>query len=145
MKKRLLKTMPHVPLLELKPELREQDEMSGDPDDPQYAVNDAEGNTMDDVDLNTQGTNEANSGEMEANTTFHNLEEHVGVKHGVMQRVKRFIFREKVNSRNNPAGRIRCMTTEDGTMRYGDDESSESDNEGDHHDGIPLVPRNKRQ
>ena len=33
---------------------------------------------------------------------------------------------------------------EDENMRYGDDESSESDNEGDRHDGIPLVRRNER-
>ena len=39
MTKRLLKTMPHVPLLELRPELREQDETSGDIDDPHDALN----------------------------------------------------------------------------------------------------------
>ena len=137
MKTRLLKTMPHVALLELKPELREQDDASGDHDDSN--------DTMDNVTLNTQRTDESNSGEMETNTTFHDLEEHVGVKDGVMQKVKRFIFRKKVNSRNIAAGRIRCMTTEDNNMRYGDDENSESDNEGDLHDGIPLVQRNKRK
>ena len=91
-------------------------------------------------------TDEANATEMEANTTFHDLEiVHTGVKYGLVQRVKRFISKRKVNRGNVAAGRIRCMTTEDDTMRYGDDESSESDNEADQHDGIPLVRRNKRK
>ena len=66
MKKRLLKAMPHVPILELRPELREQNEATGDSHDPQDAV--------DDTELNTDGTDEANTAEIEANTTFHNLE-----------------------------------------------------------------------
>ena len=78
---------------------------------------------------------------MEVNTTFHNLEEHVDAKYGVIQRVKRFMFRNKVNGRHNQAARITHGTVEDDNIRYGDDESSES--EGDQHDGIPLVRRNK--
>ena len=137
MKKRLLKAMPHVPILELRPELREQNEATCDPDYPQGNV--------DDVDLNAEATHEENTTEMEANTTFHDLEtEHTGAKYGLVKRIKRFISKRKVNSRHDPAGRITCMTTEDDTMRYGDDESSESDNALDQHDGIPLVPRNKR-
>ena len=80
---------------------------------------------------------------MEADTTFHDLEtEHTGRKNGLVQRVKRFIFTSQVKGRHNQAGRIRHGTVEDDNMRYGDDESSES--EGDQHDGIPLVRRNKR-
>ena len=136
MRKHLLKAMPNVPILELRPELREQNEASDDPDDPQ--------NTMDNVELNAEDTDEANAAEMEANTTFHDLQdERTGANNGLVQRFKRFISKKKVNCRNNPAGRIRCITTECGTMRYGDDENSESDNEADQHDGIPLVPRNK--
>ena len=59
----------------------------------------------------------------------------MGTKYGVIQKVKRFIFRKTVNGRNNAMD----------TIRHGDDESSESDNEGDQHDGIPLVRRNKRK
>ena len=136
MKKRLLKTMPHVPLLELRPELREQNETIDDPDEPQ--------DTVDNVGVNAQDIDEANAGNLEANTTFHNLEEHRSAKYGVMERLKRFIFRKKENYRHNPAGRITHGTTEDDNMRYGDDESSESDTEEDQHDGIPLVRRNKR-
>ena len=108
MKKRLLEAMPHVPLLELRPELREQDDAQGDPDDPQ--------DTMENVELDTQGIDEANTAEMEANTTFHNFEEQVDAKYGVIQRVKRLIFRKKVNGRHNPRGRIRHWTAEDDNM-----------------------------
>ena len=141
MKKRLLKAMPHIPILELRPELREQNEASDDPDDPQDAVDDAEGNTMDDVDLNAEGTDGANT----VNTTFHNLEaEHAGGNNGLVQRFKRFISKKKVNSENIAAGGTGIARAEDDTMRYGDDESSESDNETGQHDGIPLVRRSKR-
>ena len=86
MKKRLLKTMPHIPLLELRPKLREENETCDDPNDTLTQ--------QDATDPNSQSA-EAKAGDMEANTTFHDLEEHVGVKHGVMQRVKRFIFKKK--------------------------------------------------
>ena len=46
--------MPHVPILELRSELREQ----SDPEDPQ-----------DDTEVNTEGTDEANAAEMEGITT----------------------------------------------------------------------------
>ena len=80
-------------------------------------------------------TDEANATEMEANTTFHDLEEHMDAKYGVIRRVKRFIFRKSINDRNN---------AED-TIRHGDDGSSESDDEGDQHDRIPLVRRKKEK
>ena len=138
MKKRLLKAMPHVPILELRPELKEQNEVTDDPDDSQDAV--------DDADLNAEGTGEGNLTEMEGNTSFHDLEaEPTSGNNGLVQRVKRFISKRKVNGRNIAAGRTRLMRAEDNNMRYGDDESSESDNEGDPHDGIPLVRRNKRK
>ena len=78
--------MPHIPLLELKPELREQNEARDDPDHPQTQ--------QDATDPNSQSV-EAETIDMEANTTFQDLKEHVGVKHGVMQRVKRFLFKKK--------------------------------------------------
>ena len=137
MTKRLLKKMPRVPLLELRPELREQNEVGDDPDDPQ--------DTVDDGDLNTEGTDEAYAAEREANTIFHDLRaEPAGAKYGLVQRVKRFISKRKVNRGNIGVGRTGLIRNKDDTMRYGDDESSESDNEGDQHDGIPLVGRNKR-
>ena len=137
MKKRLLKAMPHVPILELRPELREQTEVTNDPDDPQEAA--------DDTELNTEGCDEANAAEIEANTTFHDLEaEHTGRNNGLVQRVKRFISKRKANGGNIAAGRT-GIAVEDNNMRYGDDESSESENEGNQHDGIPLVRRNKRK
>ena len=127
--------MPHVPILELRPELREQNEATGDPDDPQ-----------DNTEVNTEGTDEANAAEMEDNTTCHDLEaERTVGNNGLVQRVKRFISKRKVNGRRDAEGRTRLVTAEDGTTRYGDDESSESDNEADQHDGIPLVQRNKRK
>ena len=122
--------MPHVPLLELRPELREQDETSGD--------------ALNDLDLNAEDTEETNATEMEANTTFHDLRaERTGAKYRLVQRVKRFISNR--NGGNIAAGRTRLMRAEDNNMRYGDDESSESDNEAYPHDGIPLVRRNKRK
>ena len=134
MKKRLLKAMPHVPILELRPELREQNEASDDPDD-------AEGNIVDDVDLNAEGTDEANT----VNTTFHNLEaEGTGGNNGLVQRFKRFISKRKVNGGNIAVDRTELVGAENDVMRYGNDESSESDNEQDQNDGIPLVRRNKR-
>ena len=91
-------------------------------------------------------TDEATAAEMEANTTFHDLEtEHTGGNNGLVQRFKRFISKRKVNRGNSAAGRTGMVTAEDDTMQYGDDESSESDNEADLHDGIPLVRRNKRK
>ena len=136
MKKRLLKAMPHVPILELRPELREQNEATDDPDDPEDAVDNTELNT-------TQSTDEGNTAETEANTTFHDLEaKPTGAKFGLVQRIKRFISKRKANVGNIAAGRTGLVMTEDDTMRYGDDENSESDNEGDPHDGIPLVRRN---
>ena len=129
--------MPHVPLLELRPELREQNEANDENDNPQ--------DTVDDGDLNIKGSEEGNAAEMEANTTFHDFEpKPTGGNNGLVQRVKRFISMRKVNGRHDPEGRTRLVTAEDDNMQYGDDESSESDNEGDQHDGIPLVPRNKR-
>ena len=135
MKKHLLKAMPHVPILELRPELREQNEVTDDPDDQPEIVGDTE--------LNTQSTNEGNAAEVEANTTFHNFEaEHTGANVGLVQRVKKFISKRKANNGNIVAGRIGVVKVEDDNMVYGDDESSESDTEGD--DGIPLVRRSKR-
>ena len=137
MKKRLLKAMPHVPILELRPELREENEVTGHSDDPQDAV--------DDTELNTEGTNEANAGEMEANTTFHDFEaEQTYDKYGLVQRFKRYISKRKTNGGNIAVGRIGLIRAEDDTVHYGDDESSESDNAEDQEDGIPLVRRNKR-
>ena len=128
--------MPHVPLLELRPELREQNEANDENDNPQDTVDD---------DLNIEGSDEGNAAEMEANTTFHDFEaKPTGGNNGLVQRVKRFISMRKVNGRYDPEGRTRLVATEDDNMQYGDDESSESDNDGDQHDGIPLVPRNKR-
>ena len=57
-KKRLLKVMPHIPILELRPELREQNEVGDDIDDPQDGVENEESNA--------QGINEENDGEIEA-------------------------------------------------------------------------------
>ena len=90
-------------------------------------------------------TDEATVTEMEANTTFHDLEaEHTGGNNGVIHRVKRFISKRKVNRGNIAADRIGLLVgAEDDNMRFGDDESSES--EEDQHDGIPLVRRNKRK
>ena len=86
--------MPHVPILELRPELREQDEALNDPDDPQTG--------QDATDLNDQSTSEASAGETDTNTTVHNLEAKcTGAKYGVMQRVKKFIFRSRVVVKNN--------------------------------------------
>ena len=137
MKKRLLKAMPHIPILELRPELKERNELTDDPDERQ--------DNVDDVDSIAEATHEENTTEMEANTTFHDLRaEHTGGNNGLIQRVKRFISKRKVNGGHGPAGRIRCVTNEIDNMRYGDDESSESDNALDQHDGIPLLPRNKR-
>ena len=126
--------MPHIPLLELRPELREQNETPDNPDDPRDATG-----------ANNQSVDEADAGEMEANTTFHDLEaEHTGAKYGLVQKVKRFILKRTANGRNIAVGRNGLVTAEDNNMRYGDDESSESDTEEDQHDGIPLVRRNKR-
>ena len=136
MKKRLLKAMPHVPILELRPELKEQNEVTGDPDDSQDAV--------DDADLNAEGTGEGNLTEMEGNTSFHDLEaEPTSGNNGLVQRFKRFLSKRKVNRGNIGVGRTELLGAEDDVMHYGNDESSESDNEGDHHDVIPLVRRNK--
>ena len=126
MKKRLLKAMPHIPLLELRSELREVNETRDDPDDTK--------SQQDDTDYNDQSV-EAEAGDMEANASFQDLKEHVGVKHGVMQRVMRFLFKKKINS----------STTKDDSMSHGDDQSSESDNEEDLQDCILLVRRNKRK
>ena len=136
-KKRLLKAMPHIPLLELIPELQEQNETRDDPDDPQTQ--------QDATDPNSQSVDGADAAEMEGNTTFHDLEaEPTSGNNGLVQRVKRFISKRKVNRGNIAAGRTEVVTTENDDMRYGDDESSESENEADQHDGIPLIRRNKR-
>ena len=136
MKKRLLKAMPHIPIVELRPELPEQDEENDDSDDP--------GIPQDTTDQNNQSSNGANTEETEANTTFHDLEVHMAAKYGLLQRVKRFVFWKKgrVRSRKYAAVRSGLVTPEDDNFRYGDDESS--DNEGDLQDEIPLVRRNYR-
>ena len=129
--------MPHIPILELRPELQEQNETPGDPDDPQDAV--------DNTEVNTEGSDETNTAEVEANTTFHNIEAaHTGANNGLIKRVKRFISKRKVNRRNIAVDRTGLMRAEDNNMPYGDDESSETDNEEDQQDGVPLVRRNKR-
>ena len=93
MKKRLLKTMPHVPLLQLRPEIRQHTEAQGDPGDTE--------DTADDVELNNESIEDANPGGMETNTTFHDFGEHSSVKHGKIQMIKRFIFRKKVNGQQD--------------------------------------------
>ena len=123
--------MPHIPLLQLRPELREQEEALNDPDDLQAELDTAYDNV--------QHHDGANADEMEANTTFHHLE--TEPSGGLVERVKRFVSKIKVNRVNNAARRTRYVMAEDDNMRYGDYESSESDNEGDLQDGIPLVRR----
>ena len=111
--------MPHVPLLKLRPELQEQEVVSDDPDDSQT---------------------EQERIDIQANTTFHDLEtERPGTNNGLVQRIKRFI----IGIHNRPT-RSRRATTEGSNMYYGDDESSESDDELNAQDGIPLVRRNIR-
>ena len=88
MKKRLLKAMPHVPILELRPELREQH------------------NAVDDNELNPHGIDDANGAEMEANTTFHDLEaKPTGGYNGLVQMIKRFISKKKANGGNIRVGK----------------------------------------
>ena len=125
-------------MFKLRPELREQNEALNDPDDPQTVATAA--------DDNGRSIGETDGGEIEANTTFHDLTiECTGANYGIVQRVKRFVSKIKVNSRNIAAGRIRNVTTEDNDLRYGDDESSESDNEEDLRDVVPLIRRNRRK
>ena len=107
-------------------ELREVNETRDDPDDTLTQ--------QDATDPNSQSA-KAEAGDMEANTTFHDLKQHVGVKHWVMQREKRFIFKKKIDS----------SRAKDDNMSHGDDQSSESDNEEDLQDGIRLVRRSKRK
>ena len=65
------------------------------------------------------------SAEIEANTTFHNLEvEHTGGNNGSVQRIKRFMSRKKAKGRNNAAGRTGLVRAEDDNMRYGEDEAA---------------------
>ena len=45
----------------------------------------------------------------------------MGAKYGLVQRVKRFMSKVKVNSRNNAVGRIRLVTAES-PMCYSDNE-----------------------
>ena len=120
MQKRLLKAMPHVPILEMRPELREQNEATDDPDDPHDAV--------DDTEVNTQATDEANTAEMETDTTFHNLEtECAGRNNGLVERVKRFISKRKANRGNRAVDRIELVMNENDNMGYGDDADDPQD------------------
>ena len=120
MQKRLLKAMPHVPILEMRPELREQNEATCDPDDPQDAV--------DDTEVNTQATDEASTAEMETDTTFRNLEtECKGRNYGLVERVKRFISKRKANRGNRAVDRIELVMNENDNMGYGDDADDPQD------------------
>ena len=70
MKKRLCKSMPHVPLLKLRPELENQEEADDDPDDPATAQDTAAHNAP---------TNEgANASVVEEYSTFQDIEQLVG-------------------------------------------------------------------
>ena len=114
--------MPHVPLLEIRPELREQDEALDDPEDPE---------TEQDTNHNNgQSTDEADAGEMETYTTFQNLAAKcAGAKCGVMQRVKRFIFRSRQEVGNN-TGRIRSNDdSDDSESKYDTDEENGQSND----------------
>ena len=71
MKKRLLKAMPHVPLLELRPELREQDDAHSNTDS---------GVAADPVESNNEGIKEVNDGGIETRTTFRDLKENTDVE-----------------------------------------------------------------
>ena len=85
-------------MFELRPELREQNEALNDPDDPQTE--------QDAADDNGRSIDETNAGEIEANTTFHDLEtERRGAQDGVVRRFRRFIFKTKVNDGNIQTGR----------------------------------------
>ena len=126
MQERLLKVMPCVKILKLRSELQEQNKPCDHTDGPQDVV--------DSVGLSAQSTNEANTGEIEDNTTFHYLDDRLVTKRGIAQKLKRIIFSTGICKscvKGNTEDRIGLVTTEDNSMHYGDDECSESDNEGD--------------
>ena len=124
-KKSLLKTMPHNRILELRPELQEQNEVGDDTDHQQ--------DTVDDTELSTEGNNGTDADEMEASTTFHDLEaEPTGEKYGIVDRVKRFMFRKRVNVANN-AGQVKSNNNPDdrGTEQDNADHNARSNDETD--------------
>ena len=67
MKKRLCKSMPHVPLLKLRPELEDKNEACDDP-----------GNRQNTGDQNGQSNYRTNAVEIEASSTFYNSEQPAG-------------------------------------------------------------------
>ena len=88
--------MPHIPILELRPELREQDGAADDLDDTETPE--------DRTDQNNQNSNGANAEETEANDIFH--EEPTAAQCGFMQRCKTFIFGKQINA---PQDRIQLV------------------------------------
>ena len=171
MQKRLLKSMPYVPLLKIRRELQQQNE-ANENEENMIAVGHEEHNeaNADDSEFtqeieqrnsdvagleNTDDHNEATGREnnAEKNTVQKDLTHKCRARLKSKDRFTKFILHRK---RYRKAQKI--IRTQPGSeefsfdhngILYGNDELSESDVEGDVegdcHDGIPLVQRNRQK
>ena len=130
MKKRLHKAMPHVPLLELRPILSDQEEVNDDHENIEKhdAVN-GEGN--DEVNINDNAIGQTDLDE--------DIRKTVVSRQLLHTQIKRMIFRMKACGRRERKRNV--FVNNENAILYGENESSESDGEGNCRDSIPLVSR----
>ena len=142
MKKNLLKSMPHVTLQELKPELQEQNtQHDNEGIEDQNAVDDDQDNGPVNAVENIDATEEAPA-------TFQydprgQENDHLGAGRKATEFLRNVFKRIAFNRyKNNHVGE----RTENSwkNVNYGTNENSESDSEEDFQEGIPLVRRTHR-
>ena len=130
MKKRLLKAMPHVPLIELRPLLTVQEELNDDHENTEnHDATNGEGN--DEVNVNDNAIGQAELDE--------DIRKPVVSKQLLPTQIKRMIFGMKTYGKRERKRSV--VVNNENTILYGENESSESDGEGNCRDTIPLVPR----
>ena len=129
MKKRLLKAMPHVLLLELRPLLSDQQEVNDDHETMENhdAVN-GEGN--DEVNVNDNAIGQADLDE--------DIRKPVVSRQLLHTQIKRMIFRMKAYGKKERKRNV--VANNENTILYGENESSESDGEGNCRDTIDTIP-----
>ena len=133
MKKRLVKAMPHIPLLELRPELSEQE--------PEEEANDDQENIAGQNVVNGLGHDELNADDSATcqGDSDNDIRKSIVSGKCFRAQVNRVIFKIKQYCSRDRTRNV--FANDESSIHYGEEESSESDGEGDDLDVIPLVPR----
>ena len=138
MKVQLLKSMPHVPLPKLRPALQEQNAQNND-----QAIEDL--NAVGGQDNIEDPGNDVDSTDYAFQYCPHNQQRNDVLDAGNWTtRHFRKVFRKVVVNRHRKIQKGERAENVGHNISYGNNENSESDNEEDFQEGIPLVQRTQR-